>query len=144
MLTVCEARIAALERPVGRQALEIGFPKGVLRMPRTRTQGRGKSFVTSEIMISERPDAAADRAVPGYWEGDLILGLNRSAIGTLVERTTRFTTLLHLPPMPGHGARPRVKNCPPMLRPSLSLTCREQRRGPGMTRRQLRVVRVSP
>jgi IS30 family transposase len=85
-----------------------------LRMPRARARGRGKSFVTSEIMISERPADAADRAVPGHWEGDLILGLNRSAIGTLVERTTRFTMLLHLPPMPGHGDGPRVKNGPPL------------------------------
>ena len=69
-----------------------------LRLPRSRLRGRGKSFVTPEVMISERPAEAADRAVPGHWEGDLILGLSSSAIGTLVERTTRFTMLLHLPP----------------------------------------------
>jgi len=82
-----------------------------LRVPRARVRGRGKSFVTDEIMISERPAEAEDRAVPGHWEGDLILGLGSSAIGTLVERTTRFTTLLHLPPLDGHDG-PRVKNGP--------------------------------
>jgi len=85
-----------------------------LRVPRARTQARGKNFVTPEILISQRPAEADDRAVPGHWEGDLILGLNQSAIGTLVERASRFAMLLHLPPMEGHGNGPRVRNGPPL------------------------------
>jgi len=84
-----------------------------LRVPRARVAGRGKPFVTEDVMISQRPAEVEDRAVPGHWEGDLILGTDRSAIGTLVERTSRFTMLLHLPPV-GDRAAPKVKNGSPV------------------------------
>jgi IS30 family transposase len=83
-----------------------------LRVPRSRARQRAQGHVTPEVMISERPAEADDRAIPGHWEGDLIIGTDRSAIGTLVERTTRFTMLLHLPRMADYGVEPRVKNGP--------------------------------
>lgn len=85
-----------------------------LRTPRERARQSGKTFVTDEVKISKRPAEADDRAVPGHWEGDLILGTGSSAIGTLVERTTRLTMLLRLPRMPEHGRQPAKKNGPPL------------------------------
>jgi len=88
-----------LKREVA-QALRSGRTR---RKPHRHPDQRTHRFVDPMIMISDRPAEIEDRAVPGHWEGDLIMGeANKTAIATLVERATRYTMLVHLPD--GHHA----------------------------------------
>ena len=96
---VYSPRLGALERPAAR-VLRTGRSR---RRPQRRLDKRMRRFVEPMTMISDRPPDVGERAVAGHWEGDLITGRkNQSAIGTLVERTTRYVMLLHLPD--GHTA----------------------------------------
>lgn len=83
-----------------------------LRVPRGRSRNKPQGHVTADVVLSQRPAEAEDRAVPGHWEGDLIIGTGRSAIGTIIERSSRSTLLVHLPRLEGWGERPYVKNGP--------------------------------
>jgi len=84
-----------------------------LRKPRARARKLRTGFITDDVTIGARSDEVDTRHTAGHWEGDLIIGLNRSAVGTVVERTSRFTTLLHLPRKDGYGTAPAaVKNGP--------------------------------
>ena len=68
-----------------------------IRRPATRRTPTGKGQIVDPVMISERPAEVEDRAVPGHWEGDLLMGKRQTAIGTLVERATRYVMLFPLP-----------------------------------------------
>jgi IS30 family transposase len=83
-----------------------------LREPRQRSRNKPQGHVSADVVLSKRPAEAADRAVPGHWEGDLIIGTGRSAIGTLIERSSRSTLLVHLPRLEGWGETSPVKNGP--------------------------------
>jgi IS30 family transposase len=67
------------------------------RRPKTKRQPSGKGQIVDPVMISERPAEVDDRAVPGHWEGDLLMGRRQTAIGTLVERWSRYVMLFPLP-----------------------------------------------
>lgn len=82
------------------------------RQLRARTQNKPQGHVTADVLFSERPAEAADRAVPGHWEGDLIIGTGRPAIGTLVQRSSRSRLLVRLPRLEGWGEKPVVRNGP--------------------------------
>jgi IS30 family transposase len=106
------------------KCLRSGRVKRRPRRPDGHEDRRGT--IPDKVMITERPAEVADRAVPGHWEGDLIMGkLNASAIGTVVERTTNYTLLLHLPD--GHGTEEvtaalsaRMAELPEQLRRSVT------------------------
>lgn len=83
-----------------------------LRKPRARSRNKPQGHVTDDVVLSQRPAEAADRAVAGHWEGDLIIGTHGSAIGTVVERRSRTTLLVHLPRPDGYATIPKVKNGP--------------------------------
>jgi IS30 family transposase len=73
-----------------------------MRFPRTKRLPQGRGRIRDMVSISERPALVGDRAVPGHWEGDLLLGKHPTAVGTLVERTSRYVMLFSLPH--GYGA----------------------------------------
>jgi IS30 family transposase len=89
-----------------------------------RGQGSGKGQLVDVVSISERPAEATDRAVPGHWEGDLILGKKVTAIGTLVERSSRFVMLIHLDGIKSNivvpALRDHVLTLPEQLRKSVT------------------------
>ena len=85
-----------------------------LRVPRARARQQAWAHVTENTLLSKRPTEADDRVVPGHLEGDLMIGLNRSAVATIVDRTTRFTFLIHLPRESNYGLIAPKKNGIPL------------------------------
>jgi transposase, IS30 family len=101
-------------------------PGRAIRRPKGSRQPDGRGILRDVVLISERPAEVKDRAVPGHWEGDLIFGKRMTAIGTLVERSTRYVMLFALPD--GHTAdrvrvamAKQVRRLPAELRRSLTL-----------------------
>lgn len=98
--------------------------KGVRRNRKTKRTGLGRGQIVDAIPISERPPEAADRAVPGHWEGDLLAGNKTSNIATLVERKSRFVMLIRLPKRDTHSVMKalarRVQDLPAELKKSLT------------------------
>jgi len=110
-----------------RQELHFCLRSGrAMRRPKAwKKGGFGQGQITDMVMISERPAEVRDRAVPGHWEGDLIYGKRMTAIGTLVERSTRYVMLFALPN--GHSAEAvrramvrKIRQLPTELRRSLT------------------------
>ena len=103
------------------QALRTGR---AIRKPQARSAIKRRSRIPEMVLISERPPEIEDRAVPGHWEGDLILGSKRSCIGTLVERKTRFVMLLKLQNGTAEEVRramtKRIRTLPAELRRSVT------------------------
>lgn len=109
--SICQALFIEGRAALNRELVACLRTDRALRVPRTRSRNKPQGHVTDDVVIRERPAEAGDRAVQGYWDGDLIIGTNRSAIGTLVERKSR-PTLAHLTWIDGYGDSPRVKNGP--------------------------------
>lgn len=106
---ICEALYVQGRGALKRELVACLRTGRALRVPRAPSRQKAWGHVTEDVLTSERPAEAEDRAVPGHWEGDLLIGPERSAIGTLVEPTTRFTMLVHLPREDGYQHKGSVK-----------------------------------
>jgi len=126
------------------QALRSGR---AIRRPKARSALKRTSRIPEMVLISERPAEVEDRAVPGHWEGDLILGSKRTCIGTLVERSTRFVMLLKLQDGTAEEVRramtKRIRTLPAELRRSVTWDSHNASvpgRESGLTRRGIGLV----